>query len=262
MKKLICVILTLCLLFGLSVSVAAAQYANVMEMLTDWETNGYPADVGGIYSTDGSADHLTILLVGDVDHSREEELRAMLDDDSTVTFEAGIYSESELRVVKDEIADAFVGKADSGINSVGIGWGKDGGFGPSGMELRVVVTAEPDRVDEYAEMFYERYADAVVVEAGGKVDYSDEADLELATELPEEASQTPVIEDIESEEDVTTLLDAADAEAPAGETGEIPAEAPAEMNTGVWVIIFAALIAAAAVLVRLLRKNAKKGKKK
>ena len=65
MKKCFCILLAVCLAFALGSNVLAAQFANAYTLLQDWETNGYPDDVGSIYSTDGTPYNLTVQLVGD-----------------------------------------------------------------------------------------------------------------------------------------------------------------------------------------------------
>lgn len=251
MKKLICVLLTLCLLWVLCLSASAAKYADVFALMSDWEANGYPADVAGICSTDGSADHITILLVGDDDGSRAAEISAMLEDPSTITFGVGSYTEASLQAIDAEICDEFL-NADSGIFSCGVGWGQNGGFGPSGNELRVVVTADADRAAEYQELFQDRYGDAVVVEASERPQLEDELDSELSTELPEAAPENDIYGDL-TEEPIA-------APEPTSDEAAIPdtEAAPSEMSTFVWIILFAAVIALAAVLVCLLRKSRKK----
>lgn len=262
MKKLTCVLLALCLLWALCLSASAAQYADVFELMTDWEMNGYPPDVAGICSTDGSADHITILLVGDDDGSRAAEISAMLEDPSTITFGVGSYTEAALQAIDAEICEEFINNnPDSGIFACGVGWGQNGGFGPGGNELRVVVDADPDRVEEYAGLFRERYGDAVVVEASERPQLESELDTELATELPEAAPENDIYGDL-AEEPVAAPAPA-EKEAsgePASDTGALPetGEAPSEMSTGVWIIVFAAAVALACVLVWLLRKRAKK----
>ena len=182
MKKLICVCLILCLALALSAGVLAAQFANAYTLLQDWETNGYPDDVGSIYSTDGTPYNLTVQLVGDNFEARAEEIRAMLDDPSTISFEKGTYTDKQLHEISSEIADAYI-KDGSGVQSVGVGWGSSGGFGASGKEMRVVVTADEDRaVDLYQELG-SKYGDAVVVEASkGKPELTDDASEAPASE--------------------------------------------------------------------------------
>ena len=55
----------------------AAQYQDANWLYADWELNGYPDDVGGVYSYDGDATHLCVLLVGRTPE-REAEIKASL----------------------------------------------------------------------------------------------------------------------------------------------------------------------------------------
>ncbi len=183
MRRLICALFALCLCLSLGMSAMAAPYADISALFQHWEQFGYPEDVAGVYSTDGSAEHLTVQLIGDEDGSREAEIRAMLDDDSKVSFEAGSYSHQHLLQVHQEITDGYMLEG-SGIYACGIGWGIDGGFGESGKESRVVVTVDEARLEEYTAALSDLYGDAVVLEAGGQPVLTMEEDLELAAELP------------------------------------------------------------------------------
>ena len=236
MKKLICVCLILCLALALSAGVLAAQFANAYTLLQDWETNGYPDDVGSIYSTDGTPYNLTVQLVGDDFEARAAEIRAMLDDPSTISFEKGTYTDKQLHEISSEIADAYI-KDGSGVQSVGVGWGSSGGFGASGKEMRVVVTADEDRaVDLYQELG-SKYGDAVVVEASkGK------------PELTDDASEAP------ASEDQLISPAPANAEAPAADANE-PAHISEKTESRVLEIVFIAMGALAAALIILARRK-------
>lgn len=167
MKKAISLILILVLLFSLSLCAGAEEktsFANAVELMEYWGEVGYPDDVGSIYSTDGTANNLTIQLIGDTDGSRAAEIAAMLDDPGTVTFEAGLFSDHDLHAISENIRTELMPN-DDGIKSCSVGWGKKGGFGVSGQELRVVVNVDEARVEEYAASLAQRYGEAVVVEA-------------------------------------------------------------------------------------------------
>ena len=104
MKKLACILMIICLAFAFHAVVQAAEFANAYTLLQEWETNGYPDDVGSIYSTDGTPYNLTVQLVGSDFEARAEEIRAMLDDPSTISFEKGTYSDKQLHEISSEIA--------------------------------------------------------------------------------------------------------------------------------------------------------------
>ena len=224
MKKAISFILILVLLFSLSLSISAAEertsFANAVELMEYWAEVGYPDDVGSIYSTDGTANNLTVQLIGDTDGSRAAEIAAMLDDPSTITFEAGLFSDQDLHAISENIKTELMPN-DDGIKSCSVGWGKKGGFGVSGQELRVVVNVDAARVEEYAASMAQRYGEAVVVEAAKeRAEPQEEASSDLDFISDADASDTEAIPD-----------------APAADTGnsadkESGDEAPADAQPG------------------------------
>ena len=166
MKKLICVLLTLALLLCLSTAVlaeGAEKYPNMLALLEHWEEVGFPDDVGSIYSTDGTMDNFTVQIVGDDIEARAEEIRALLADPDSVTFEQGQFTDKQLHEISAEIREQYMTEG-SGITNVTAGWGRSGGFGPSGQEMRVVVSADEDKVIELAQTLGQRYGDAVIVQ--------------------------------------------------------------------------------------------------
>ena len=137
MKKLICIALTLALLLCMSTAVlaeGAEKYPNMLALLEHWEEVGFPDDVGSIYSSDGTPDNFTVQIVGGDIEARAEEIR-----------------------------EQYMTEG-SGITNVTAGWGRSGGFGPSGQEMRVVVSADEDKVIELAQTLGQRYGDAVIVQ--------------------------------------------------------------------------------------------------
>ena len=240
MKRLLCFLLILCLALSLPIAAQAAQFANAYTLLQDWETNGYPDDVGSIYSTDGTPYNLTVQLVGDNFEARAEEIRAMLDDPSTISFEKGTYTDQQLHEISAEIADAYLTEG-SGVQSVGVGWGTNGGFGESGKEMRVVVRADEDRAIDLAQELGNKYGEAVIVEAA-------EGELEFAEEAPaaEEEANDQLISPAPSAE-----------EAPAAEA-DAPAHISEKTESRILEITFIAMGAAAAVLIILARRRKRK----
>ena len=94
MKKLIAFLIALTCILALSVTALAAnsdnnkslspdsdKYKNIVALYEHWETNGYPDNVGFVFSTDGSTNNLTVLLVGD-DGTAENQIRSMLINDA------------------------------------------------------------------------------------------------------------------------------------------------------------------------------------
>ena len=215
MKKLICILLIACLAFALNVNVLAAEFANMYTLLQEWETNGYPDDVGSIYSTDGSPYNFTVQLVGDDIEARADEIRAMLDDPSTVTFEKGTYTDKQLHEISSEIANTYMTDG-SGVQSVGVGWGSNGGFGASGKEMRVVVVADEDRAIDLYQELGSKYGEAVIVEASkGELKPTEEpsaeqeaADEQLITPGPaENAAKSEAKENKIPEKTESTILE-------------------------------------------------------
>ncbi|MDR1131318.1 MAG: hypothetical protein LBL15_02745 [Oscillospiraceae bacterium] len=184
MKKIIVVLMVLiCILaipanaFATSeVSEVDKKFSNVEELFEYWETNGYPDYVGSVYSTDGNMNNLTVLLVND-DGTKANEIRALLADDSGVSFGKAPFSHNAMETVKNEIISNHLGKDDK-VYSVGIGWiSADGvviGFGESGKESRVVVFVDESISTDYANKFYELYGDIVVVAAGDAIVYQNQ----------------------------------------------------------------------------------------
>lgn len=148
---------------------AAGTYADIQELFVEWEMNGYPDDVESVYSVDGGG-RLCVLLVNDTPE-REAEIRAMLSDDSNVSFGSGSYSNNEMKAVQNELVEEYMG-GDSPVVGCGIGWtsrnGEVTGFGESGKESRVVVEVLEAQAEEYATLFEERYGGIVVVEPCGE----------------------------------------------------------------------------------------------
>lgn len=148
---------------------ADGQYSNISELYEYWEQNGYPDYVGGVFSTDGGMNNLTVLIVNG-EESKAEQIRNLLVDDSGVSFGTAMFSYNEMKAANDEIVANYLG-SDNKVYSVGIGWiSKDGvatGFGESGKESRVVVSVDKSVLTEYEDKFYKLYGDMVVVEEGG-----------------------------------------------------------------------------------------------
>ena len=248
MKKLICIALTLVLLLCLSSAVlaeGAEKFADMFALLEYWGENGYPDDVGSIYSTDGTYGSFTVQLVTDDLEARAAEIRAMLEDSSTVTFEKGTFTDKQLHEISQEIRDEYMVEG-SGITSVSAGWGSGGGFGPSGQEMRVVVTAEEDKLIELAQTLGQRYGDAVIVQPA--------KNTETAEEEPETSAQSEA------------------ASEPAQQTVTPPTDTDPGMNEGsgkisektestILSITFIALGALAGLLIVFLRRKNRKIRK-
>ena len=244
MKRLFCILLILCLACSLSAAAQAAQFANAYTLLQDWETNGYPDDVGSIYSTDGTPYNLTVQLVGDDFEARAEEIRAMLDDPSTISFEKGTYTDKQLHEISSEIADAYV-KEGTGVQSVGVGWGTNGGFGASGKEMRVVVRADEAKAIALAQELGQKYGEAVIVEvARGDLAPTEEAE-------PAEAEDNQLISPAPAQDEADAAEEDAAASEPEAKEKKISEDT-------LYTVLAIVLGAFAAFLIIFLRRKKRK----
>lgn len=155
-KRFLAVLLALLLPLLLAVPALALDS---YELFARWEQDGYPEDVTGVfYNTETKC--LAVVLTENTE-ARQKELRDTLTDGETLTFFAGEYSHAQLA----ECAAAITGDmAENGLaGTVTIGWGKDGGFGESGMDFRVVVKTDAGNVAALTERYAE-YSEMVTVE--------------------------------------------------------------------------------------------------
>ena len=177
MKKLITILLIIAALFSISVTAFAAndspdeQFSNIADLVQYWEEIGYPDYVGNVYSTDGSTENITILLVND-DGTAESQIRSMLVDASGVSFGEAQYSYNSLLAINNEIVQKYM-IDEQKVNSVSVGWtsidGKVTGFGKNGKEARVVITVEENVLAEFTDEFKQLYGELVIVESGGAI---------------------------------------------------------------------------------------------
>ena len=146
------------------------QYYNMDELFQHWEDSGYPDYVGGVFSSDGSMNRLTVLLVED-DGSGENQIRASLANTYGLSFGTSKYSYNQLSAVNDEIVANYL-ISGSKVYGVGVGWASAeeevNGFGKNGKEFRVVVTVDESVLTEYKEKFDLLYGDMVEVQAGSE----------------------------------------------------------------------------------------------
>jgi hypothetical protein len=178
MKKLIAFLIALTCILSFSMTAFAAdsdsnkslspvsdKYENIAALYEHWETNGYPDYVGFVFSTDGSTNNLTVLLVED-DGTAENKIRSMLISDAGLSFGSAKYSYNELLAIADEITSDYLEKNDL-FYGLGVGWGGVGdgapGFGDSGKEARVYIEVDKSIFAEYSKLFEEVYGDRVVV---------------------------------------------------------------------------------------------------
>ena len=117
MRRTVILLLVLMLAVSLCAPALAAQYQDANWLFADWELNGYPGDVGGVYSYDGDATHLCILLL-DRTPEREEEIRALLEDAETLKFGDATRSYAEVLAVRDMVEAEYL--EDEGVAGIGV----------------------------------------------------------------------------------------------------------------------------------------------
>ncbi len=148
----------LLILFTLAVSLCtpalAAQYQDANWLFADWELNGYPGDVGGVYSYDGDATHLCILLV-DRTPEREEEIRALLEDAETLKFGDATRSYAEVLAVRDMVEAEYID--DEGVAGIGVT------VNDAKTDFVVSVDATADRYEDIKAAISGKYGDTVEV---------------------------------------------------------------------------------------------------
>ncbi len=145
----------------------APDRAAIGDILTDWETNGYPDDIGGIFYDQETGKMTIFLVIPSIE--RENELRAVI---PGIAFLPSAYSYNELLAVQDAITKEMMSQpaGETRIYSSGIGFtsidGKVTGFGESGKEFRVVVSVDESVYTETSNRLHQLYGDMVYVESG------------------------------------------------------------------------------------------------
>lgn len=112
MKKVIS--LTICFLVVCSCFVAASAedsgvYENAGQLYEAWVAQGdVPDYISGVWSTDGGRENLTFGVVkGEAGESGQQEILALVRDDSTVTIVYQTYSRNYLYRIQEEVVDAY-----------------------------------------------------------------------------------------------------------------------------------------------------------
>ena len=154
MRRTVILLLVLMLAVSLCTPARAAQYQDANWLFADWELNGYPGDIGGVYSYDGDATHLCILLV-DRTPEREEEIRALLEDAETLKFGDATRSYAEVLAVRDIVEDEY--KDDEGVVGIGVT------VNDAKTDFVVSVDATADRYEDIKAAISGKYGDTVEV---------------------------------------------------------------------------------------------------
>ena len=140
----------------------------IEELINEWETNGYPNNVGYVYYDNRSGKYILGLVNTD-----ESEIKSKLSTSENVDIEKATYAYNELLSVQDTITKEIIAQSDKTESIYGVEVGLttiDGevtGFGDSSHEFRVVVTVDESMFDEYVEKYQSKYGDMVYVEADG-----------------------------------------------------------------------------------------------
>lgn len=154
MRRTVILLLVLMLAVSLCAPALAAQYQDANWLFADWELNGYPGDVGGVYSYDGDATHLCILLV-DRTPEREEEIRALLEDAETLKFGDATRSYAEVLAVRDMVEAEYLD--DEGVAGIGVT------VNDARTDFVVSVDATADRYEDIKAAISGKYGDTVEV---------------------------------------------------------------------------------------------------
>jgi len=167
MKRISILISLLFVFCFANTTLAKEPFSDAQALYNDWETNGYPDDVGNVYFDDATSD-LVITLVNPTE-ARKQEIFGMIKTTAHLSFGESQYAYNDMLKVQKEIEAEVLSKKKN-ISGVGIGWRIDGdkvtGFGPSGKEARVVVTVDPGMLEEYTKTLRAQYGDMVYVESG------------------------------------------------------------------------------------------------
>lgn len=154
MRRTVILLLVLMLAVSLCAPALAAQYQDANWLFADWELNGYPGDVGGVYSYDGDATHLCILLL-DRTPEREEEIRALLEDAETLKFGDATRSYAEVLAVRDMIEAEYLD--DEGVVGIGVT------VNDAKTDFVVSVDVTADRYEDINAAISGKYGDTVEV---------------------------------------------------------------------------------------------------
>lgn len=155
---------------GAGAPVDGAGFATIDELFTDWEMNGYPDNVGGVYWDDG-IEGIVVMLVNNSPEAQSEIQEQVAE---PVHFEGAVYSYNALLAAQEELTvwQQTLGDRAQYVYGHGIGWGNQEtgkGWGESGREFRLLVSVDPAIYEEVRTELAGRFGDMVVVETGDEV---------------------------------------------------------------------------------------------
>lgn len=132
----------------------------IEELVTEWETTGYPDNVGYLYYDNDFGKYVIGLV--DADESHKNEIKSKVSESESLIFETATYSFNDLLNIQDKIVNEMAAQSDEtkNIHSVVIG-----GLGEiNGKEPRVIVGVDKSSLDDYTKKFEALYGGMVYVE--------------------------------------------------------------------------------------------------
>ena len=123
MRKLVTLLITVIILIVGAITVSATaekSFTNGGDLYQYWATvTGYPEYVCGVWSADGTEQNIVIALTkDDKGNVGKEEILAMVEDDTSVSFTYAKYSYAELRAIQDALTE-YMG-IENGFYTLGV----------------------------------------------------------------------------------------------------------------------------------------------
>ena len=163
-KKTPVIIMAVMIAAALLAGAAAAytdQYKNAGELYLAWmENGGYPEAVCGVWSTDGSMEHLTVAVEkSEEGEALKQEILDQIEDDTSVTFTYMAYRYSDLWAIQQELTGSL--GDETGAYGVGIYDNENC--------LVIDINTDNPGSEQYMKECFEKYQNRVRFEAGSGV---------------------------------------------------------------------------------------------
>ncbi|MBQ4370123.1 MAG: hypothetical protein II784_03880 [Oscillospiraceae bacterium] len=169
-KKTVAVIMAVLIAAALLAGAAAAdaEYKNIGELYYAWfENRGsdyskspYPEAVCGVWSTDGTMEHLTVAVEkSEEGEALKQEILDLIEDDTSVTFTYMAYRYSELWAIQQKLTDRL--GDETGAFGVGIDESENC--------LVIDIDTENPGSEKFMNECFEKYQNRVRFEAGSGV---------------------------------------------------------------------------------------------
>lgn len=145
--------------------ISAAEYKNIGELFVAWsEIHGYdvryPEYVSGVWSVDGSMDHLMVGLTdNEAGRAGKEEILLQIEDDDSVGFTFMKYSYAELFAIQKELAEQM--SDDTPFSACGVDEMKNA--------VWVYLVEDHPDTENAMEELWDKYGDRVVFELGSEI---------------------------------------------------------------------------------------------